>query len=63
MQEEYQFRRKESSLGLLMLKAHFIFATLEKAQGKFNMMHLITIPITMPLKQINVFLLPIHWNF
>lgn len=62
MQEKYHFRKKVVQ-ALLMLIAHFIFATLEKAQGKFNMMHLITIPITVPLKQINVFLLPIHWNF
>lgn len=50
------------SAGALLI-AHFIFSTVEKAQGKFNMIHLITIPITVPLKQINVFLLPIHWNF
>ena len=62
MQEKYHFRKKVVQ-ALLMLIAHFIFATLGKAQGKFNMMHLITIPITVPLKQINVFLLPIHWNF
>lgn len=60
---EVSFQKERVVQALLMLMAHFIFATLGKAQGKFNMMHLITIPITVPLKQINVFLLPIHWNF